>query len=86
MRAAGMREQREGSFSRDPDMCIARGVPVDRCHAWCALMQAYGNCLEAGCYIKSDGSSCELDNSPEAMARRVRKIKRLEKEKNDGRR
>lgn len=81
-----MRWQHDGSVSPDPDMCIWGGGSFDGKHVFCKLANAWTNCLETGCFVRPDGGLCADDNSPEAMARRVRKIKRLEKEKNDGRR
>ena len=56
----------------DPPMCIWRGPSFDGVHAVCALMGQWGNCLEAGCYVRPDGGICEFDNSPEACERRLR--------------
>lgn len=73
-----MRSEHPDCFSPDSVGCIARGGEVDGVHSFCGLMGAWGNCLEHGCYVRPDGSLCEIDNSPEAMERRVREMKRQE--------
>lgn len=71
-----MREQREGSVSPDPDMCLWGGDSFDGKHVFCKLINAWTNCLEAGCFVTPDGGTVEMDNSPEACARRLRAMER----------
>lgn len=73
-----MRGEHPDSFSPDAATCIARGESFNGVNAFCRLMNAWGNCLQMGCYVRPDGSLCELDNSAEAMAKRVRQMKRQE--------
>lgn len=73
-----MRSDHKDGFSNDPLNCIARGWSFDGVHSFCDLMNAWGSCLEQGCYVRPDGRLCEIDNSPEAMARRVREMRREE--------
>lgn len=72
-----MRPENEGSACPNPISCIWRGSSFDGKHAFCALMGRGGNCLEMGCYVKPDGSLCEIDNSPEACERRLRAMERM---------
>lgn len=74
---SALREAWDGSFTTDPDACIARGETAFGKYSFCALMQKWGTCLESGCYVQPDGGTCPVDNSPEAMARRV-KVKEMQ--------
>ena len=71
-----MMPEHPDGFSRDPVSCIARGPSFDGVHSFCSLMSAWGSCLDSGCYVRPDGKLCEIDNSPEAMARRVKEGKK----------
>lgn len=71
-----MREDRPGSTSPDPAMCLWRGSSFDGRHAWCSLAGAWTNCLEAGCFVTPDGGIVEYDNSPAACAKRLRRMGR----------
>lgn len=71
-----MREQREGSMSPDPDMCLWGGDSFDGKHVSCRLANAWTNCLDVGCFVTPEGRHCELDNSPEACARRLRAMEK----------
>ena len=79
-----MREQLEGSVSPDPDMCIWGGGSFDGKHVFCKLINAWTNCLEAGCFVTPDGGTVEKDNSPEACARRLRAMRSEADEEADG--
>ena len=79
-----MREQREGSVSSDPDMCLWGGDSFDGKHVFCKLINAWTNCLEAGGFVTPDGGTGEMDNSPEACARRLRAMRSEADEEADG--
>ena len=83
---SALRDVYEGSFTTDPEACIARGPTAFGRYSFCALMQKWGNCLVAGCYVRPDGDACPVDNSPEAMARRVEAMERQERKETEGER
>lgn len=74
--ATGFRERHKGSYVIDPETCdqMQRLASMPG-HAFCKLAGVYVNCPVRGCYTTPSGCTCKEDNSADACAERLERIR-----------
>lgn len=80
--ATGFRERHKGSYVVDPETCDQmqrlRTMPN---HAFCKLAGVFVNCPVRGCYTTPSGGACKEDNSADACAARLERIRQEQSNK-----